>query len=572
MRISSEHIYVLDIETDRENSKGLKREALDRSRNKIVDIGIKNLNTGQKLSLSEDKHLDILHYIQKYQLKLICHNGLFDLTNIMFHYGIDLADNLYCDTLVLAKVLFANDEGNDLETLAIRHLGVKPWKKVASKTNNLEYLFNDLDHTGDLSKVFLDMLSGNKLKLYQHLMEWQRAFIKICYNGVPLDLGHLEEAKQHYTKLTNDVLDKLKQIKDINWRSTKQVSEYLYDELNISPNKQFNSEKTGKPSSSAKALWDIINRGEDHNGCCKLLLEYKIMDKRVTFCKDWTIREVNGRIYPYINMSGTKTGRTSSSEPNIQQVPRDKVLRNCFNNTDPNILVGEFDYSQIELRVAAWMTGDKAMKQAYINNEDIHQKTGEAIFGKRELTKDERSSAKQVNFGFVYGRQAKGFHDQMITDFHKNITIEEAEKWRANFFAQYCDLEDYYKRIEIECMEEGGVSTPTGRFRATPDIYSHNKYLRSSALRYAVNTPIQSFASDILVSSAVDVANIDGVTVCATIHDAILVEVDLTKHSKEHYEKLIKQVMEQPKLFKDFNINFDVPLIADCDWGAWGGK
>lgn len=587
MKISKKHTYVLDIET--EGPRGTLEGALGRTTNKIVDVGLRNLNTGENVSYSSPKeHLKLLQIIAKHKLKIICHNGTFDITNIMFHYGVDLSECLFMDTLVLARVTHSDLEKNDLEFLAVKYLGAKPWKKGAKKTGNDDYLFSDLIHTGNLAKLFTSQMSKEDKKVFKWLMSTYRSFIRIQYNGIPIDIKHLNKAIEQYHKHSADMRNLLNKVsasktKGINWNSSKQLVKFLYEENGIPVRRRT---AKGAPQTSANALNEIIAMGDDIPltefidaalpkankdwGICRTLLAYKAIEKSLQMLLDWRAREHAGRLYPYINIVGARTGRTSSSEPNIQQVPRAKILRNCFNSTKKNMLFGEFDYSQIELRVAAYITRDKTMLAAYKKGIDLHSLTQKSIFSDYDHDdKEQRTAAKQVNFGFLYGREAQGFYNQMI-DSGLSMTLNDAKQWRADFFKRYKGLPAYYKAIEIEALQDGGVSTPIGRFRPYPEVYGNYKQ-KAEALRSAVNNPIQSFASDILISSCVEVNKLDGVTACATVHDAILVEVDLDILTKEEAEEQIKEIMENPPILEVFDIEFDVPLEVDADWGAWGG-
>lgn len=576
MKINSEHIYILDIETSSE-FKGAKKP-LDRSKNTIVDIGIKNTNTTERLSLdTPKKHRKMLHIIKDKKLKIICHNGNFDLTNIWTHYKIDLSHNLYIDSMVLAKIVYAHDEAG-LEHLAVKHCGYKPWKKGAKKTGNDDYLFTDLDATEDVAKTLLKSLPKHQRELFKQVMSWYREFIRIQYNGVPVDLTQLLSAKKELSNKRDKLKKALNSVAPINWNSTQQIAKVLHEDFKI-PARRYT--KSGKVSCDNVALNELIEVGDDipiskvnpkyksGKGIILILLEYRELEKACKFLDDWLERMIDGRLYPYINIVGARTGRTTSSEPNIQQVPKMKALRTCFNAPEGK-LFAEFDYSQIELRIAAHISQDPTMIEAYQKSLDLHDITARAMYGDNvEIDKFKRVTAKTVNFGFIYGRQAKGFHKQMVENFRIPITLQDAEAWRTNFFRTYPKLNDYYLKIEREAMATGGVTTLTNRFRYYEGVFG-NSYQKSEALRSAVNMPVQGLASDILVSSACEVNKIPGVKVCATIHDAVLVEVDPNIISKEDAEKEIKRVMENPRLFEVFNIKLDVPLVVDCEWGAWG--
>lgn len=264
----------------------------------------------------------------------------------------------------------------------------------------------------------------------------------------------------------------------------------------------------------------------------------------------------------------------SCSEPNLQQVPRDPKIRSLI-TAPPGWTFVEADYSQIELRVAAMLSGDPTMTEIF-NTEgaDIHTTTAKAVSGKAEVTKDERKKAKAVNFGFLYGMGANKFREYARDKYEQHLSLEEATEFRNRFFELYNELPRWHQRQRSIVRMYGQVRTPTGRIRHLPEAFSPSDDLKSSAERQAINTPVQSFASDITVSSLIEIHRTiprDRLRIVGNVHDAILFEV-----RDEYLEEVtaqIREIMENPKIITEqFGIRLKVPIVADVSVkrGGWG--
>jgi DNA polymerase-1 len=292
------------------------------------------------------------------------------------------------------------------------------------------------------------------------------------------------------------------------------------------------------------------------------------------FLNKWPIfASHDGRIHPSFNITNVATGRTSCSDPNLQQVPRNKELRTLYTAAPGRVLI-EADYSQIELRVAAHIAQDRTMLEIYKNDGDIHTNTAIKTSKRPNPTKEDRSKAKAVNFGFLYGMMEGGFVDYAFDSYGVVFTLEEAKEFRQDFFDEYSYLLGWHKEMEIICEALGGVKNLFGRFRRLDDIYSRNRWERGSAIRKAINTPVQSTASDLLLFSAIEIdhklSKEMDLFIPATIHDAIL--VDCPEEYVEEATEEIQRIMAHPEALDIFGVEFSLPIKADVGVGAWGSK
>lgn len=300
------------------------------------------------------------------------------------------------------------------------------------------------------------------------------------------------------------------------------------------------------------------------------------------------LRDENGRIHTTFKLAGTVTGRLSSGKEdadkvpkvdnrgvNIQQVPRDPLVRGLF-GAAPGYTFVEVDFSQVELRVVAFLSRDRTMLRLYQNQEDIHLATASWVMGipSSQVTKEDRKKAKAVNFGFVYGMGAKKF---IITAFEKyelKFSLDEATEIRRLFFQQFKGLLPWHARQRRLVSEHGRVTSPIGRVRHLPDIFSEDWKVRAEAERQAINSPVQSFASDMNLLAMIetkkkfDRRGIEGYPL-GTVHDATLFEI--RNEDVGRALPVIKRTFENLPLKRRFGVDLDVPIVADLKVGThWG--
>lgn len=502
------------------------------------------------------------------------------------------------------------------------------------------YGLDDVYYPMELVKIFKKKLKIYNLeKVYKHEMRAYSAYLEVEKNGMPISPRRHEIAKKLQEQY-KPILERLITVANINWNSTAQVANVLFTEKGVPvynekgeklPNTyqvleysfmndiilrgefstrseatQFMNEykednphlydievklkhnyspviigygvglkaieKTAKgvPSVSSDVLVNYVG-----NPVVDDLLEYRRLTKLETFIKSWEEIQVNDRIYPSFNITA-RTGRTTCSSPNIQQIPQDKNVRNLI-EARPGWKIKEQDYSQIELRVASMFSGDANMQHAYQSGSDLHSKTTELLFGDTsslspQEQKRKRTEAKSMNFGFLYGMSAKTFVDY-AKGYGLNITEEESEGFRNNFFKAYPTLLQWHEDCKNYARANGYTWSPIGRKRFLPDINSRNFKLRGQAERQSINSGVQGFASDMCTSALADIVFSDEIDhdrciVLGSVHDAILFEI--RDDYVDEVSPIINRLMEKPSIIE--GIDIPIPIVADSEVAqAWGG-
>jgi DNA polymerase-1 len=291
-------------------------------------------------------------------------------------------------------------------------------------------------------------------------------------------------------------------------------------------------------------------------------------------------RDQNGRVHSNYKLFGTVTGRLSG-EGGIQQIPRDPFIRAILGAT-PGWSFLQADFSQVELRIAAMLANEKRMLRQYLNGEDIHMIRACRMTGKvaADVTKEERKKAKPVSFGFIYGMGAPKFVDYAFDNYGVKVTEAESHETREGFFEDYPALRPWHERQRRLARRYQRVSSPIGRVRHLPDILSTDKDVRAESERQAINSPVQSFASDLMLMALIrlharsKVENLDkhGPTmyILGTVHDSILFEIK--NGHEEYWAPIIKAEMEDMEYVqRTFGFDVTVPIIADIEIGThWG--
>lgn len=504
----------------------------------------------------------------------------------------------------------------------------------------ISYGLDDVLYPVKLMKIFKKKLNLYDLvKVYKHEMRAYRAYYEVEKNGVPISSRRGEIAKKLIEEYM-PYYERLITVADINWNSTVQVAsvlfgkkdkpvykekggklpntyevieylftgeqivrgefdtrkeatqfkdEYLADnsylygiEVKLKHNfkpviigygvglKVLEKTAKGVPSVSSDVLANYIG-----NPVVDDLLEYRRLTKLETFIKSWEKIQVDDRIYPSFNITA-RTGRTTCSNPNLQQIPQDKNVRNLI-EARPGWKILECDFSQVELRVASMFSGDANMQHAYQSGSDLHSKTTELLFGdtsnlSKQDQKRKRTEAKSMNFGFLYGMSAKTFVDY-AKGYGLNITEEQSEGFRNNFFEAYPRLLPWHEECKEYARKNGHTWSPIGRKRFLPDINSSNWSNRGQAERQSVNSGVQGFASDMCISALSDIVFSDIIDherckVLGSVHDAILFEI--RDDYVEEVVPIVKEMMEHPSIID--GIDIPIPIIADVEvHQAWGG-
>lgn len=331
----------------------------------------------------------------------------------------------------------------------------------------------------------------------------------------------------------------------------------------------------GSPQWSKKVLAKQARAGSE---VADRLLSHRGAVKRLEYLRSWRDKaSAQGTIHANYNAGSVVTGRLSSSEPNMQQVT--KALKPAF-VPSPGYYLAELDYSQIELRVAAFISRCAPMMNAFKNGEDLHRLIAARINAKdpEEVTKEERQQGKAANFGLLYGMGATGFRDYAEDTYGVHFTEQEAAQVHEAFFEMWTGIREWHGRAVVRAHEQGEIVSPIGRVRRVPDVWDGNDRVAGAAERQAINSPVQGFASDIMQIAAACIEGtmagidpVEGARIVGTVHDSILVEVqaerwqEVTEQCKAVMENVVPEVLER------MGCEFDVPLVADATVGTrWG--
>lgn len=557
----------------------IETTGLNRYKDKITWIGVglaKDIDSPISKMLIYDasneddlrRFRNVVKHIKKEKARTALQNGKFDTLFIEHHLGLRIPID---EDVMLMGTAYDLVAEHGLKKMAKSYLGVPDWdikkkdKLGGERAVIVPYLKCDVQYTWELYQFFYRNMSEQQMKIYRELLRpAYRAYRDIERNGLYIDLDALESVKKKYNKEEKRLLKELKSHYDINWNSSAQVAHAFFD-LEGMPVIY----KTGKgaPSTAADVLKELAMKGYE---LPSLLLQYKdAATRNKMFLNRWADDCYESRIHPNFNLTNVVSGRTSCNSPNLQQVPRTKDIRGLFSGA-PGMILFEADYSQLELRIAAHYANDKTMLNIYRHDGDIHTETAKLFTNGREPTKEERGKAKAVNFGFLYGMQAKKFVKYALDSYGQVFTLAEAKHIRDLYFAKYARLLPWHKEQEDLCEMQGGVSNMFGRFRRLPLIYSSNKWERASAARRAINTPVQGSGSDLLISAVTQInKELKGVAwIGATVHDSIIGECRV--EDKDYVDETIRRIMKHPKVLDDFGVELRVPLDVDIGWGPWG--
>ena len=423
-------------------------------------------------------------------------------------------------------------------------------------TLKLYYLFRSkLKKDPDIRKVFTRLVMP-LVDIYEDAEE----------QGITIDVKRLEEVEQELLEDIAKLVSRLgKKVEgDVNWNSPQQVAEVLFGQWGLQP---IDETPTGNPSTSESVLKMLASK---HKGV-SLLLKYREKHKQYSgFVKSWKNKMHRGKLHPSFKLAGTVTGRPSCSDPNLQQTPRDSLIRTLITAPKGWDLV-EVDQSQVELRVAAMLSGERTMKLIFQTGGDIHTTTAQEVSGNIDVTKEERKKAKAVNFGFLYGMGWNKFTEYAREKYGVELTPGQAKAYRTRFFEKYSDLPIWHERQRRKAHMFQEVKTPTGRVRRLPSILSTDQGVRAEAERAAINSPVQGFAAEVTLMGMIEIRNRlpwSKVRPIGTIHDAILILI-----KKGYLDKalpIIKDAMENPPLLDTFGIRMTVPLIVEASVGNWG--
>lgn len=473
-------------------------------------------------------------------------------------------NNLNFDPFLATAVLNSNNFNKEI-TNVFSDFGIhylKPFDKIYGSKTKPQILDEDLSKRDIISKTIAIKEISNKIKkiikkeelekiLYEIEMPLSQVLAKMELNGINIDLKKLNEVEKIFEKEDKKLLGKLKEITEINVSSPMQLSNFLFETWNLP---KFKLKKTTKGISTdidnLEKLNVILNEKKEEYqkeiNFLELISKYrkngKILNTYLKNLKKFILED--NKVHPINNQLLAETGRLSVMDPNIQNMPikgeYSKYIRNLF-AAPKNSKIIAFDYSQIELRVMAVFANDQNMIEAFNQNRDIHAETAKKMFGIEEVTQEQRSRAKAINFGIIYGMSSYGLAKQL------NITNDEAKLFIEKYFEEYPQIKKFMEDIKIETEENKYVKTLFGRKRQIPNINSKNHKEKEHSQRMAINTPIQGTAADILKMALILVEEDLKVKKFSTkmimqIHDEIVLEVPISEE-KEIIE-LVKNAME----------------------------
>ena len=535
------------------------------------------INHTETTNLSEAEVMSWLkQFLENNQRKMIGHNLKFDLA-ILENYDISL-DCFLADTILMSYVFNSTASRHNLDALAEHYLSRKTIKfedvigKGKSKLKNFSevpikeatnYAAEDAEVTLCLYQTLLDKLTNENKQLLERI-ENQLVFVlmQMEKTGALIDQAHLNKLSNEFgsklIKLVKSIHDKCEMV--FNLDSPKQLSEVLFDKLDI-PTKGLKKTASGYFSTSES----ILQKLAEENQVVKDILEYRSLAKLKSTYTD-KISEIcdhNSRVHTSYHQAVTSTGRLSSSEPNLQNIPiRTKegiTIREAF-VAPPGKKILALDYSQIELRLMAHYSKDETMVNSFNNDEDIHKRTAAEIFGVplEQITADMRRQAKTINFGLLYGMSAFGLSNQL------KVSRPEAEMFLTSYFEKYSSVKSFMENIVEQAKASKYVETLYGRKIHVPNIDSPNYMMRQASERVAINGPLQGSAADIIKVAMIEISKLLKkqnlkIDLIMQVHDELVFEVPA--HFNDSSIKEIIQLMEE-------STKISVPLRVDYGFGA----
>ena len=508
------------------------------------------------------------------QIKKIGQNIKYDLT-VFANHGIEVQGVAF-DTMLESYTQNSTGRHN-MDDLAERYLGHKTiaFEEIAGKGKNQltfdkialdvasEYAAEDADVTMKLHQTLFPELEKTPtlLKLFNEIeIPLVRVLSHIERNGVLIDpqklLAQSQEIEQRLAEVEAEVHQAAGQ--EFNLASTKQLQEILFEKLGLPVKKKT---PKGAPSTNEEVLEELAQEGHI---VPKLLIEHRGLSKLKSTYTDKLPQMINpktGRVHTSYHQAVTATGRLSSSDPNLQNIPirneEGRRIRQAFIAREGYKIVAA-DYSQIELRIMAHLANDAGMQKAFAEGKDIHRSTAAEIFGVslEEVTNEQRRNAKAINFVLIYGMSEFGLSNQL------GISRQEARSYMDAYFNRYPNVLQFMTDIKTKAAEQGYVETLLGRRLYLPEIKSSNAMRRKAAERVAINAPMQGTAADIIKVAMIGIDKMifgdENIKMIMQVHDELVFEVKAEK--VDHYSQLIKEEMEKA-------IKLHVPLIADVDVG-----
>ena len=497
--------------------------------------------------------------------------------SVLANYDISVVGP-FADTMLASYVLNSTATRHDMDSLALKYLGEKTisFEEIAGKgakqlTFNqiaLEqaapYACEDVDITLRLQDTLRPQVEreGRLAEVLDHLeLPLISVLSRIERNGVAVDAERLYEQSQQLEQRIREIESEAFELagREFNLGSPKQLGQILFEEQKIPVIKKT---PKGAPSTAEAVLEELALDYPlpkvimQHRGLAKLKSTYTDKLPRL-------LNKTTGRVHTSYHQAVTATGRLSSSDPNLQNIPirteEGRKIRQAF-VARPGYRIVAADYSQIELRIMAHLSEDKGLLEAFAEERDIHTATAAEVFGTslQKVSGDQRRSAKAINFGLIYGMSAWGLARQL------RIDRSQAQTYIDRYFDRYPGVARYMDRIRTQAAEDGFVETVMGRRLYLPEIHSQNRNRRQGAERTAINAPMQGTAADIIKQAMIDVdawlaeGEFDALMVMQ-VHDELVFEV-----AEAQVERFIEQVQARMQAAASLS----VPLIVEAQSGA----
>ena len=533
---------------------------------------------GKKIYYVEENRIHKLEYIfTSNEIKKLGYN-LKDDYIALKPYSIKL-ENIYFD-ITIAEYLIDSMSSTSYEcsAIAMKYLTKKVKTKEellgkgvkAKKYQDLSFeeLSSHISQIIDTVKSVMPIMEENLKEsnmdglLYHVEMPLVEVLADMEYEGVKVDKEKLNELGSQFKEIIKKLESEIYEIsgEEFNINSPKQLGVILFEKLGLPVIKKT---KTGYSTNA-----EVLDKLKDQSPIIDKIIEYRqIVKLNSTYVEGLLsiINPIDGRIHSSFNQTITTTGRISSTEPNLQNIPvkleMGRNIRKVF-ISDKGCKLVDADYSQVELRVLAHMSQDETMIDAFKHNEDIHTKTASQVFNVSmdEVTSKQRSDAKAVNFGIVYGKSDFGLSEDL------NIPVKQAKEYIENYFNKYNKIKEFMDNIIDDASSNGYVTTILNRRRYIPEIKSSNFMLRNAGKRAAMNAPIQGSAADIIKIAMINVykkleENNLKSKLILQVHDELIVEavdseIDIVK-------KIVKDEMENAVCL---DVNLDVDLNIGDSW------
>ena len=578
-KIKKSKAFAIDTETDSVQtvSANMLGISLSVEENEGCYIPIGHDYEGCPEQLSMDEVITVLGpIIEENQDKIVGQNLKFDIP-ILSRHGINITKFL-ADTMLMSYVLNSTATRHGMDRLADYYLNYTTTKYTdvtgtASKQISFsevklnvatDYAAEDADITLRLFNVLQQHLKEKPIQeKLLHNLEYPLVHVlsKVEQNGAKIDKKKLANHSKELSEKIDELSSSAFKIagEEFNLDSPKQLLEILYEKLGLPVLKKT---PKGQPSTNE----DTLQRLSEEYELPKIILQYRTLAKLKSTYTDSLINIENpktNRIHTSYQQAVTSTGRLSSTEPNLQNIPiktaEGRRIREAFVPEKGNILISA-DYSQIELRIMAHLSDDKNLTYAFNNDIDVHSSTAAEVFGVsiEDVSQDQRRSAKAINFGLMYGMSAFGLTRQL------GIPRGEAQEYLDKYFARYTGVRDYMDNIKIKAKEDKFVETIMGRRLYLNEINAANGLRRQAAERAAINAPLQGSAADIIKKAMLDIDELilnemSEVKMIMQVHDELVFECP--KDNADIVMQKMKTTMEQ-------TIELNIPLIADAAIGT----